>query len=413
MISLFKQQRVWAPLLFVLGVRAAVNFAQIHFFPQTVWYRVLATDVWVWMKYFQANHEGFIPSLDYSVAYPVLTGYFFWILSPIITTQDPYRFFACFAITTFIIDAINVVLFVLILEQLKVRTLWKPVFLFALNLTMLTFSAFRIEGLLMLFVLSGYLAHLKGRFYLSATLWGVGFNIKWFSLFTETSRDYLMWRKTKETKKWIKISLLFLGVCLLPNLLAALVGYLSPEGTHNLKSAYVYHAGRKISVDTLLGIYQMWKGTSAFSFVVDKLSLLGVVAVFFAWPSPSLPKKIVLICVTMLICNKIYSAQFNLWFYPFLIVLIATAKVKKEYFRLLLLFCLLDLFNFLVCPVAYSLAYNEMGALVTPGIAGAKGGPWAVFFSATVVTRAFLLALLFWQIAFCSPIDDEKETLSV
>jgi hypothetical protein len=102
--------------------------------------------------------------------------------------------------------------------------------------------------------------------------------------------------------------------------------------------------------------------------------------------------KGVLLCVAAIVFNRIYSAQFNLWFYPFLLLGLAEEKTPRLA-RILGLAVALDLLNVVVFPLSFTLAFAEMGGF-SPYAAVLGGGPWTMVFSVAIVARAVLLVVL-------------------
>jgi len=94
----------------------------------------------------------------------------------------------------------------------------------------------------------------------------------------------------------------------------------------------------------------------------------------------------------MLVLNRIYSTQFNLWFYPFAI-LGAAQETRERRRRLLGMLLGMDLLNVLVFPVSFVLTLGEVGSFA-PLSAATGAGFWTVTFSAAVVLRGMMLAAL-------------------
>jgi hypothetical protein len=115
-------------------------------------------------------------------------------------------------------------------------------------------------------------------------------------------------------------------------------------------------------------------------------------AAVFVRPRMSLEDKGVLVCLAAVVFNRIYSTQFNLWFYPLLLLGIARLGLPAGRGRLLL-FVLLDLLNVLVYPTSFTGAVDEMGGFF-PYAARDAGGPWTVMFSWAIVARAAVVVAL-------------------
>jgi hypothetical protein len=101
--------------------------------------------------------------------------------------------------------------------------------------------------------------------------------------------------------------------------------------------------------------------------------------------------KGVLICLAAIVFNRIYSTQFNLWFYP-LLILAALGAGEARRNALLLLMVLLDLLNVLVFPTTFTPAVAEMGGFFP--FAARHGGPWTIAFSWMIVARALVIVAL-------------------
>jgi hypothetical protein len=109
-------------------------------------------------------------------------------------------------------------------------------------------------------------------------------------------------------------------------------------------------------------------------------------------PGMGVETKGVLICLATVVFNRIYSCQFNLWFYPFLI-LTALRRPARERNTLAGVLVLLDLLNVIVFPFSFSPAVAEMGGFF-PYAAREEGGPWTIVFSLAILVRALVVAAL-------------------
>ena len=99
----------------------------------------------------------------------------------------------------------------------------------------------------------------------------------------------------------------------------------------------------------------------------------------------------VLICLAAVFFNRIYSTQFNLWFYPFLILgLLADDERHRR--LIAVTFLVLDLLNVLVYPFSFAGAVAEMGGFFP--WAAREGGPWTVVFSAAIALRTVVVGIL-------------------
>ena len=108
-------------------------------------------------------------------------------------------------------------------------------------------------------------------------------------------------------------------------------------------------------------------------------------------PRMPIEYKGVLICLAAVFFNRIYSTQFNLWFYPFLI-LGALADEPRHRRHIAITFLVLDVLNVLVYPLSFAGAVAEMGGFFP--WAAREGGRWTVVFSAAIALRTVVVAVL-------------------
>jgi hypothetical protein len=164
---------------------------------------------------------------------------------------------------------------------------------------------------------------------------------------------------------------------------------------HPLLAPYLFHAQRPLYWDTVIGVWQIWEGPLPWERNASLWTLLLMAGVGLFRPAMRLERKGVLICLAAVLFNRIYSAQFNLWFYPFLILEALRGEGRER--RLLLgALLVLDLLNAAVFPPTFTGAVAEMGGFF-PYAARDQSGPWTVAFSAAILARAALvLALGAW-----------------
>jgi hypothetical protein len=160
----------------------------------------------------------------------------------------------------------------------------------------------------------------------------------------------------------------------------------------NWLAPYLFHARRPLYWDTLLGVGQIWLGPLPWERHAGLWSLALMLAAILLKPRMPIEAKGTLICLAAVFFNRIYSTQFNLWFYP-LLVLAALQATEARRNGLLLLMALLDVLNVLVFPTTFTPAVAEMGGFF-PYAARDGGGPWTVVFSWMIVARALVVAAL-------------------
>jgi hypothetical protein len=116
--------------------------------------------------------------------------------------------------------------------------------------------------------------------------------------------------------------------------------------------------------------------------------------------------KGILVIAAALFCNRIYSPQFNLWFYPFLLFAIAQ-ETKKRWLIFLSIYIAIDLLTVIVFPFSFADAIIEMKGFGDL-FAAKSGGFWTVIFSLGIVVRAILLAVLYGITLSSRPRQEEK-----
>jgi hypothetical protein len=108
-------------------------------------------------------------------------------------------------------------------------------------------------------------------------------------------------------------------------------------------------------------------------------------------PRMRIEDKGVLVCLAGVLFNRIYSTQFNLWFYPFLILAILCSDGPRRR-ALALVFVVLDVLNVIVYPFSFAGALAEMGGFFPWSARGS--GPWTVIFSVAIALRTVAVIVL-------------------
>ena len=164
----------------------------------------------------------------------------------------------------------------------------------------------------------------------------------------------------------------------------------------------MFHVKRPLYWDTLLGVGQIWLGPLPWERYAGLWSLVFMLAAVVVRPRLPIEYKGVLVCLAAVFFNRIYSTQFNLWFYP-LLILGALGEDERGRRRVLAFFAVLDLLNVLVYPVSFAGAVEEMGGFFPSG-AREAGGSWTKVFSAAIVLRTMVVAALaFWLLRRPAP----------
>jgi hypothetical protein len=127
-------------------------------------------------------------------------------------------------------------------------------------------------------------------------------------------------------------------------------------------------------------------------------------------PRMAIEYKGVLVCLAGIVFNRIYSTQFNLWFYPLLLLGILADDDARRRRWLVWTFVVLDVLNVIVYPFSFAGAVAEMGGFF-PGAARAGGGGSTVVFSAAIVLRTVVVVGLAAFLLRASPTDGGQRTV--
>lgn len=385
----FSYRYAW--LLPIALLKILFFFFYFQFLVNTYWANQVYMDIWAWSSFWKQCQQGLLPYIDFSREYPHLAGFIFYLLSPLFQLDNPLQMLMSHALIMLAVDLLNSIVFIEILRQKKVRSLARPLLLFQFNLTALLLSPFRFESMLLFFILLGYLLFLKKRWYWATVVWTLGFHLKWFSAFLLAVQFVRLAREKHWRQAWATLGIF----SVITTAILAPVLALTLSRGHSLRfffAPYLFHVNRPLYWDTLLGVLGMWTGPLSFERWASLLSLLLMLLIIFIRPRLNMASKIVLISIAMLICNRVYSPQFHLWFYPFLILVwlqtSGTMRKKMGWTALAL-----DLSNVLIYPFVYTYAYHEVAGF-SYGVGLRKGGPLLVIFSLLIILRALLLGLL-------------------
>lgn len=224
----------------------------------------------------------------------------------------------------------------------------------------------------------------------------LGFHVKWFSAFLLAVQFVRLARDKRWKQAWATFSIF----CAITAAILGPVLALTLSRGHSLRfffAPFLFHVKRPLYWDTLLGVLGMWTGPLSFERWASPLSLLLMLLVIFIKPRWNMAAKAVLFSIAMLLVNRVYSPQFHLWFYPFLIIiwLQSSGSARKQIGRTALA---LELSNILIYPFVYTYADHEVAGF-NYGVGASKGGPILLIFSVLIVLRALLLGLLaYWLV---------------
>ena len=263
---------------------------------------------------------------------------------------------------------------------------------FGLNPTSLFVSSVRFESLVVLMALLGLLAHRQKRRHRATFLWSIGCGLKWYPAFFIAAQEWRILAQERRRFHWLSalgVFALATAVVNVPFLLGAL---LATGSLHNWTYPYLFHAQRPLYWDTVLGVGQIWLGPLPWEQHASLWTLVLMAAMVLVRPAMGVETKGALVCLATVLFNRIYSCQFNLWFYPFLI-LTALRRPARERNTIAAILVLLDLLNVTVFPFSFAPAVAEMGGF-WPFAAREQGGPWTIVFSLAILVRALVVALL-------------------
>ncbi len=351
----------------------------------------MVQDLRTWHDFFVKARSGLTPYVDFSKEYPVGAGVLYWALAPFVDPEDLRQTVFVHGLAMGAVDLVNTVLIYRLFrdknpEQALVFTL-----LFSLNLTTLLLSPIRFESALVLFVLLGYGASTRGRSMRAVALWGVGFWMKWLPAFFIAAQEWRALIVDRARWRWPRAMAVFLAVALAMNGPFVWAAWRHGSLAH-LMAPWKFHMERPLYWDTLLGVGQIWLGPLPWERHGSWWTLGLVILALVARPRLRLEYKGVLLCIAATVLNRIYSAQFHLWFYPFLLLGMITESEGRRR-QLLSLAALLDVLNVIVFPLSFTLCLDEIGGF-HPYAAAANGGPWTVVFSAAIVLRTVALGAL-------------------
>ncbi len=326
------------------------------------WVSHLVQDIRTWHGFFLSTQAGLVPYVDITKEYPVLGGALYWAMSPFVEPDDLRQTVLVHGLFMLAADLLNTVLFYRLARGVQPSLALPATLLFGLNLTSLVMSPVRYEPFVTTFVLLGLGAHRKGRFDRATFWWAVGCGLKWYPAFFIAAQEYRLWRVEGRRTHWIRAALVFAAATAAVNAPFLIAAY--REGTvSNWLAPYLFHARRPLYWDTLLGVGQIWLGPLPWERHAGLWSLVLMVGAIVVKPSMPIEAKGVLICLAAVVFNRIYSTQFNLWFYP-LLILAALGASEARRNALLLLMVLLDVLNVMVFPVTFTPARRGDGRVL-------------------------------------------------
>ena len=357
------------------------------------WLAHLGSDLSTWRQFFHLVLEGQIPYVHFPKEYPVGAALLYRGLLVLIgDPDDNERILVVHVLVMSAVDVLNAWLFHRSAWRLAPARALLLTLCFSLNATALVLSPLRFEPVILSFVLLGLDAHLRGRPRVAALHWALGSTLKWFPVFFLAAQEWRAFMVLRRRWQWLGAALVLAGVTLTFNLPFALRDWQEHHHLAHWLHPYLFHAQRPLYWDTLLAVGQLWLGPLPVERFAGLWSLGLMALALFVRPRQSLVDKGVLICLATLVCNRVYSTQFHLWFYP-LLLLGAAHLAAPELRRLLGHFVVLDLLNIVVYPFAFARADQEMQGF-RPWGAIESGGPGTLVFSLAIVLRTFAVIWL-------------------
>jgi hypothetical protein len=373
------------------SARGLVLFLGLTAFWDSAFVSHMVQDLRTWHDFFVKAQAGLTPYVDFTKEYPVGAGMLYWALARFVDSESLRQTVLVHGLVMGALDLVNTALAYRLFREKSPERALAFTLLFSLNATTLLLGPIRFESALVLLVLLGYQTSRKGRPLAAVAFWSLGFWMKWLPAFFIAAQE---WRTlVVDRKRWHWLSALgvFAAVA------AAVNGpFVWGAWRHNslslLMAPWRFHVDRPLYWDTLLGVGQIWLGPLPWERYGSAWTLGLVALALVVRPRLGLEYRGVLLCIAAIVFNRIYSAQFHLWFYPLLLLgMIGEAADRRR--RLLALGIALDVLNVVVFPFSFTLCLQEIEGF-HPYAAAANGGPWTIVFSLAIVLRTVALVAL-------------------
>ena len=373
------------------AARALVLLLGLTVFWDTPFVSHMVQDLRTWHDFFLKAQSGLTPYVDFSKEYPVGAGVLYWILARFVDAEDLRQTVLVHGLAMGAFDLANTALAYRLFHAKNAERALPFTLLFSLNGTALLLGPVRFESALVLLVLLGYAAAESGHPLRAVAWWSVGFWVKWLPAFFIAAQEWRALIAERRPWRWLKALAVFAAVAAVLNgpfvWAAWRHGSLAP-----LVAPWRLHVERPLYWDTLLGVGQIWLGPLPWERYGSGWTLVLVGLALLVGPRLRLEYKGVLLCVAAIVFNRIYSAQFHLWFYPFLLFGMI-GEPPERLRKLLAVGFALEALNVLVFPFSFTLCLGEIEAF-RPFAAAVSGGLWTVVFSAAIVLRTVALGAL-------------------
>jgi hypothetical protein len=394
-LQITKDPRLQQVLLFTFNLKLIfLGFANALFdftWAQPILSHTIA-DMWYWVGFWQKTQKGLIPYVDFDYVYPPGSGLLYWFLGNFIDLTEGRWKSILFTHGAFmsLLDVINAGLIYLILKEINPKRARILAILFAASLTSLLLAPVRYESAVVTFALIGYWLHLKDKPFWATFFWSLGCWLKWYTFFFIIAAEVKAFWIDKKRNQWIQTIITFTAIAVLLNLPFMLACWNKNGNFTNWLTTYTFHAQRPFSWDTLLGLGVLWFGDPPLESFANNSTVILMTLAIVLRPELKLEYKGVLICIASIFFNRIYSPQFHLWFYPFLMFVIAQ-EPNKRWRWFMWLYLAIDVINVIVFPISFAYAIEEMkglGAL----FAREKGKIWTIVYTLSILGRTVLLA---------------------
>jgi hypothetical protein len=361
----------------------------------TLWWHTrpvahMVVDLRGWMEFLRRCAHGAIPYVDIAKEYPVGTGVFFWFLAPLLPLDSLQATTAVHGVLMIALDLVCLAIFYSIACEIDAERARVAALFFTLNLTSLLLTPLRFESLVVLFVLLGYHTWRHGHTVAASGWWSAGVWVKWFPVLLIASACYhkLLAGKLGEVVRCI---LVFGAVAICANAPFVLLDYALKGDLVAWKFPYWFHTNRPLYWDTVLGVCELWVGSLSIEQRASALSMGLVAIALVAWPRLRFEYRAVLATLAGLALNRVYSAQFHLWFYP-LLLFGMLHEDDQRWRRLWRALVVLDLTNVFVYPFAFVSAADSIQLVPGGALRSTSIGP--IVLTAAVLARTVAVVAL-------------------
>lgn len=382
-----------AGLLIAAALGAKLWFARwilTHCESAAPWH-YLCADIAPWADFLAHTAAGAVPYVDFAREYPVGAGTLFWALGSALGARD---FAGTLALQVGLSLAADLgsaaLLYRLAREHDRLLAPWAVLLWLGLP-SCLIVSPLRYESCVALCLLGGHALDRRGRPMPAVAVWSLGVSLKWYPVLAIAAQQLAA--SPAERRRTVPRAAAVFGAVMLLTNGPYMVGDLFAHGhLEHWASTYLFHAERRLAPDTVLGVLSLWLGELPMERHASLLSVAAAGAVLL-WRRPlGWAPRVAMACIALVVLNRIYSPQFNLWFYPPLLLAMAAAR-RVEFVAAALFVGLLDLVNVAVFPFVYAGVAHELGGFEW-GVAPWTGGPATELFTTLVIVRALMLLVM-------------------